>query len=460
MKSLRINRRSFLTGLGGAAVALPFLEAMLPRRAWAATGTPCRYVSMFGGVEQNNCVPSGTGAGYTMPGGLASLEAVRDHVMIVSGTQIEGTGPSGVTPPGGKSNPHHGNVMRPLLTGHASSEGNKIVNESTPDQLVADLHGGDTQFRSLEYRVQPAGYRQGPGVLSTTMSYDGSQAKVAQKSPQLAYESLFAGFVPPDADPADLQAQQKLLERKLSVLDLVKEHGDSLVSQVSRFDRQRLERHFDEIRDLETRLADITPVPVGDDCQQLPPPEPDPSQEDFPNTEHGGTSGYSGEDERGKVLVDLIHMALTCELTRVASLLITHEQCMMSLDPLWGVPYEMHDITHVDSVPNRFEVWDGITSWHAGFFARLVQKLADTPEPTGGSMLDSTVVVLMHSGGTSGHGCNNMVFPVAGPSSHLRIGEHVSLTGHPSQVFQTLISQLGVDQDLGDLPGLQPGMLV
>lgn len=427
----------------------------------AADAAPCRYVAMFGGIEQLQCVPSGQGAGYGMPPGLASLESVREHVMLVSGTTIDGTGPSGVTPAGGRTNPHHGNIMKPLLTGHRSTNDNHgIVSHSTPDQLFADVWGTDTHFRSLEYRAQPVGYRGGSSGVGTVLSYDGSQAKIPQKSPQLAFQSLFTGFVPPDADPADLEAQQKLLERKLSVLDLVKDRGDALVGSASGYDRQRLERHFDEIRDLERRLAEMPPASDSADCQELPDPGPDPTQESFPNTDHGGAAGYSGETERANVLVDLIHMALTCDLTRAATLLITQEQSMMSTEPLWGVPYELHDLTHNSDIPDRNTIWNEVTSWHASFFARLVEKLATTDEPTGGTMLDSTAVVLMHTGGPSAHGATNLVFPVAGLGSKLRTGEHVSVSGHPSTVFQTVLSALEVEQPIGELPGLQPAMLV
>ena len=74
-----------------------------------------------------------------------------------------------------------------------------------------------------------------------------------------------------------------------------------------------------------------------------------------------------------------------------------------------------------------------IPSWHGGFFAKLVARLAETPEPVNGAgnMLDSTAVVHMHSGGR-----------------------------HPSNLFQTIIAALGVDQDLGDLPGTLPDLLV
>jgi hypothetical protein len=464
-----IHRRTMLRGLGGAIVALPFLEAMLPRRASAANGNPCRYVAFFAGLEHRACVPSGTGAGYTLPTGLASvpapalpvpsLEDLRDRFSVVSGTGIEGTGPSGVTPPGGKANPHHGNIMKPLLTGYRSTtDDNGVVTSSTPDQLVADLWGTDTKFRSLQYRVQPIGYRAGTGSVKGVLSYDGSQALVPQTSPQLAYESLFSGFVPPDASPDDLEAHEKLIARKLSVLDLVERRADRLIPRLSGYDRRRLEQHFDQIRDLERRLAEIPPV-SGGDCAQLTDPGPDPTEDSYPNTEHGGSAGYSGEDERGHVMVDLVHMALACDLTRVASIMITQEQSVMSIAPLFGANYEMHDVTHND-IPDRSRVWDELTTWHAGFFAKLVDKLSATPEPTGGTMLDTTAVTLTYSGGPSGHGGTNMPILVAGVPSMLRMGEHISVSGHPCQVFQTVLHALGIDESLGDLPGLQPSMLV
>ena len=37
-------------------------------------------------------------------------------------------------------------------------------------------------------------------------------------------------------------------------------------------------------------------------------------------------TGYSGEEERAGVMVDLIHMAFTCNLTRVATLMLSDFQ--------------------------------------------------------------------------------------------------------------------------------------
>ena len=457
MPSLRIPRRSFLTGLAGASVALPFLEAMLPRNAWAAVDGPCRYVGMFAGVEQRACIPSGGGSGYTMPSGLASLEAVRDHVSIVTGLAVSNAPGA----QGGKANPHHGNIMMPLLTGCASTNENHGVPYSgSADQIVADVYG-DTHFRSLEFRAQAHGYRGASAGVKALMSYDtDGSPKVPQASPQLAYESVFTGFTPADASADDLEAAEKLRARRLSVLDLVKDRGDALISKVSNADKQRLDQHFTQIRDLETRLSDLPTVPTSGTCDALPIPGPDPSPEDYPNTEHGGTTGYADEDLRAQLFVELIHMAMACDLTRAATLMLTIEQSFMSLQPLFGAPYEMHDITHVD-VPNRSAVWDQITSWHAGFAAQLIQKLADTPEPTGGTMLDNTAVVYTHSGGVSGHGGSNIAFAVAGVPSKLRMGQHiVQPNGHPAHVYQTVLAALGIEQPFGEVPGIVSGLQV
>jgi hypothetical protein len=454
-----LNRRAFLTGLGGAAVSLPFLEAMLPRRAFAAQGAPCRYVAMFAGVEQRACVPSGSGAGYTMPTGLESLESVRDHISIVTNLEIPAAG-AGAPPAGGKANPHHGNIMMPLLTGYRSTnENNGVPTSASADQIVAEAVGADTHYKSLEYCAQPDGYRSGDAGIKWVMAYGASgNQKIAQRSPHLAWDSMFTNFTP--SNPADLEAKDKLLQRRLSVLDLVKANGDRLVANVGSWDRQRLERHFDEIRDLERRLTDI-PDTSAAGCDALPDPGADPAQQNHPNTAHGGTTGYTDEDARANVFVDLIHMALVCDLTRVATLVITSEQSTMSIDPLFGAPYEMHDVTHND-IPNRQAVWDAITSWHAGFFAKLVQKLVDTPEPSGGTMLDTTVVVLTNSGGPSGHGSSNMAMPIAGRPSVLRMGEHIVAQNgaHPCNLFQTAMHAVGVDHDFGELPGLVPSLLV
>src|SRR5688500_2830238 len=114
------------------------------------------------------------------------------------------------------------------------------------------------------------------------------------------------------SDPADLDARERLLARPLSLLGLVLARGDGLFASVGADDGQRLEQHFDRSRVLETRLADIS-VTSGAGCEALVDPGADPSQTDYGNTAHGGSTGYMDEDARARVFVDLIHMAFVCD---------------------------------------------------------------------------------------------------------------------------------------------------
>ena len=73
----RMHRRTLLRGLGGTAIALPFLEIMLPKKA-AAQQMPKRYAICFGGYSlvsdpdnsPDQTVPSRTGANYDLKAGL------------------------------------------------------------------------------------------------------------------------------------------------------------------------------------------------------------------------------------------------------------------------------------------------------------------------------------------------------------------------------------------------------
>lgn len=454
-----ISRRALLRGAGGAALALPLLESIWPRAARAATGAPLRYVIMVGGTEQHLAVPTQTGAGYAMPPGLASLEPVRDDVLLVSGISIPTpNGAMGSIPPAGRPHSLHGDVMPALVTGVRTDADAARYHAPSSDQVVAATLGGDTPFASLQFRAQPHNYKGSSGGIGGVISVraDGSQM-TPQTSPRLAWEQLAMGIAPDD--PSAIAAQMRRVARERSVLDLVLERGEVLRARVSTGDAIRLEEHFDRIRELENRLDSIGGTATGGACSPVADPGADPSQADYPSEHQGGTTGYSDETTRSEVFVDLIHMALACDLSRVAAFQSTIEQCFMSVAPRWGHNYEVHDLTHVD-FPERDAVWSSVISWQLGFFARLVAKLRDTDDG-GVPLLDNTVVVHTNTGGQTGHGSYDMTLAVAGRPSVLQRGVHVRDTGAmPCHVYQTAMQAVGVVTDFGEVPGIVPAMLV
>jgi len=91
-----LSRRTVLRGMG-AAVALPFLDAMMPARVSAAPAISPRLVaiemvhgsagSTSFGMRRNMWAPAVAGRGFDLTGSsLAPLEPFRDALTIVSHT--------------------------------------------------------------------------------------------------------------------------------------------------------------------------------------------------------------------------------------------------------------------------------------------------------------------------------------------------------------------------------------
>jgi hypothetical protein len=364
-----------------------------------------------------------------------------------------------------------------LLSGIRSTSPEFVCNGITSDQVIAELNAGQTTHKSLVFRAQPAFYVSGYSFAGRDyISYGpggGRSARIeAQASPEVAYRSLFTGFVPEDDDEAarfDFE-----LRARRSVLDLVLEKRARLVGSVGRADQERLERHFDEIRDLENRISALPPI-VGGQC--LVPPDPGADPPIGGDHEGGGTgavtpgSGYSDEHTRARIFADLIHMAFVCDLTRAASLQITVFQSHMNARPIadglgtlpgttrparWAsVGGDLHEVGHNGDPDNRGQIPSaGLLQWHVSHYAYLIDKLRNTPEGDG-SVLDHSVVVFTPEAGhglqlndassqNQTHSVENMVVLVAGRAGGFDPGEHVNGNrAHPATVLITAMQAAG-----------------
>jgi len=490
MRSRRISRRAVLLGLGGVGVALPALEIMLPRSARADI-LPRRFVLSYAGTSlgvasTKYVVPSGVGS-YELTPGLAPLgdHGVQSEVTIVSGMKIPWQ-TTGEIPPGGRPRNFHYYSVSPQIAGTHSeldvsdggdSVGRNVPLEPTADQILVEALSPDTKFDVLVYRVHAMEAGHFAQRLSWRRTQDGGVEQVDPIfSPRLAYESLFTGFAP--ADPAELAEAQFQLERKRSVLDLVHQRTERLLPLLGRADRERLERHFDEIRAMENRLAELTPGSGA--CTLLDPPGDDPA------TEEGHVNGgYSGEKERAEVFTDLIAMAFACDLSRIASFQITDWKSYLNMQTLYGPVLqahlqdpdsEQHAISHSGRVSDEELGLGGATSsaladvnvhFHVDIIARLVKKLRDVADIDGSSVLDHTALVMLFEGGqgynpesdppaeNDSHSTVNMMALVAGGAGGLQRGVHiVAADRHPAEVVISAMNAAGYQEStLGEVSG-------
>ena len=485
--SFKLSRRAVLKGMGGATVALPWLEAMLDSApALGQTSSPPkRYVVCFGGQSlggdndplHNDYVPNTVGPNYDLKSALAPLGdygGVKDEINVVSGLSIPVAG-GGPIPAGGRQDDFHVSSLSPLLSG-VRSNFSTVARGPTSDQVVADVIAGDTTFKSLVYRIQADWYLSvsapfGRDMISYKTDSGGNPVPIPPAiSPRQAFNTLFGNFTPPQ-DPAEVARQEFELRSRRSVLDLVRGSSAALLPKLGSADRVRMQRHYDEIRDLENRISALPPVATGI-CQKPADPGADPPLGGSQGTDASGeltydqNLGYSGEEQRARVFCDLIHMALACDLTRVVSLQFTMFQSHMNMYPLTGQPYDLHEIGH--SGLGTLGVSRGI-AWHMKHFGYLVAKLRDTPE-AGGSMLNNTALVFLHEGGHgydsssgrqySSHSTENMACLIAGRVGGLRPGRHVVATGmHPANVLITAMRAVGYPgNSLGEVSGSIPAL--
>ena len=464
-KKAHLHRRSFLAGIGGTAVVLPWLEAMgLPKASASTGGAPCRFiVSMTGTTLAPAMTPGTTGPGFELPYVFEPYEPIKDYVSLISGMRVTTGDPPG---PGGlRDTPGHGSMLIPQVTG--SREDRAYPRNATSDVVVSDAWAGQTRFPALHYRVQPNAYLGGVGYLSARGFAD---INGPVSSPRLAYDQLFTGFTPNGGGAGQPPSQR--LEQNRSVLDLVNRRSARLYSILGAWDRRRLERHFDEIRALEQRIRSIDEGPGGTTatmvrsgvCEPILDPGGDPAIDLFP-AQLGWLTGYSGEHERGRVLADLVTMAFTCDLSRVATYMIGYLSASMSFRDILGVNFDAHSLTHSPAQTalgqRGRQVRRDASRWYVDQFAYLLQRLHDTPEGQG-NLLDSTAAVLLWEHGSNGpHNRDNLVVTLAGLPRALRHSQHVRGNGrHPANALQTAMWAVGVREPLGEVAGIVDEMLI
>jgi hypothetical protein len=299
------NRRAFLRGAAGATVALPFLESLPERSPYAANDPPpvCAFfICGVQGVVKSKFFPDATGpltqAGLAAAGKATSqLAAHADNLLFLEGISW---------PPGTYMSDLHAEGLVAALTARRPAAGGTNATSGGPSAdayVAAFAHPGKPPISLYAGSVKSF---EGP-----RLSFAGPmQLNPVIDNPYNLYTELM-GL----ATPAGDVAAQQLLQSRKSVHDLVKEELTSLMQhpRLGATDRQKLQQHFDAIRD-----AEIT---MGALCTT--------TGLDIPALEALKTFKYDSHrtDEIVKLHMSLVAMAFACNYRRAASL-------------QWGDPYD------------------------------------------------------------------------------------------------------------------------
>ena len=147
-----IPRRTLLRGMG-AAVALPFLDSMVPSLARGETKAPVRMAFAYvpNGIDMRNWTLNYEGALDTLSPTLQPLAPYKQDVTILSNL-THNTGRALLDGAG-----DHGRCCGSYLTGVQVKKTLTDIKASVScDQLVANAIGRETRFPSLEVGLEDA----------------------------------------------------------------------------------------------------------------------------------------------------------------------------------------------------------------------------------------------------------------------------------------------------------------
>ncbi|WP_437564427.1 DUF1552 domain-containing protein [Sorangium sp. So ce542] len=430
-----------LRGLFGVTVALPFLETFAPRRAAAGTGDVppfAIFMRQANGVAQaTNDEPEMFWPSEVGPLSKESLERDSDRAVSelkdYAGQLILVRGVNFAFPGNGCGHSGGGNQCLTAARVSDDPSGNEslAMGESIDNRIATELNPAGVEPLTL-YAGRMAGY------INEVLSYRGpKQLRAAERNPFNAYKKLF-GLADVDAE-----AQQALAERRASVNDLVRGEMLALIGRkdLSKSDRERLELHFDSIRDLEASLA----------CE-LPPEEVAAMEAISPNV------GRSENVEAvARMQMDIIALAMACGVTRAATLQVG--------DGNDGTEYTIHGvrqksyhkISHrIDSdgsegppIEGAQELHHQIDRIHARMFKHLLDRLASYKLGSG-TLLDHGVAVWLNDNADKYHSYRKVPYILAGGAAgYLKTGQFVDMKVTNNKLLNTIGAAVGCKNGQG-----------
>jgi hypothetical protein len=307
----RVNRRAFLRGAAGVAVGLPFLESLPERSAWAAGEDPVfsLFICAVDGIVPASFFPSSLGPltrGTLAAEGKATskLAAHAENLLFLRGINW---------PFQSKGEPHAETLCMALTAAESVGSGSMAMG------------GGPSADWAIAERVQPgtppltlyAGNKRN-GYIAERLSF--SEAGVvtsAIDNPYTFYQKL-VGIVKSDGTtaPGGTEAERQLIESRNSIHDLVRDDLRGLMAnpRMSASDRQRLQQHFDAIRDIENTMGEMGNE-VAERCSatglELSKIE---AMAQFKYDSHGMT------EDLARLHISLVALAFACNYNRVATL--------------------------------------------------------------------------------------------------------------------------------------------
>jgi Protein of unknown function (DUF1552) len=436
-----LSRRTLLRG-AATAVALPFLDAMVPAFASAPKKAPIRMAFLYvpNGIMMDGWNPSYEGKLEKLPRILKPLDPLKQDILHI-GNLTHNTGRALLDGAG-----DHGRCCGSYLTGIQVKKTLVDIKSSVScDQLVANEVGKETRFPSLEVGLEDA-RQAGDCDSGYSCAYTNNLAWRSDTQPlpptldpRALFERLFG-------DGAVLSPEARLAqaEERRSILDHVMGDTNKLKNDLGATDRRKLDEYLSSIREIERQMEK-----AARDNTQVDPKMDKP---------YGVPADFA---EHFRLMTDIITVAFQADLTRVLTFLITREGTSRAYREL-GIPDGHHPLTHHQGKPELMEKVRQINEYHTAQLATWLTKLKSIKEGVG-TLLDNSMIV--YGAGLSDgnrHTHEDLPTIIAGSAGgYFKTGRRIVCRRETPMcnLFLTMMDRMGVKMEFfGDSSGHLNGL--
>ncbi len=466
----RVSRRWVLRGIGGVAISLPLLESFRPRSAQASDATPpfviffrqangvaCANNNNEIGSEPERFWPQAEGpltASSVAGRALDELSAHLGSLLVVGNVNMNNFN---------YGDGHARGALQGLTARGPTVEdaaGNSEAAGPSIDHFIGEqLHPGkDSLFL---YAGKSGGWLGGPCI-----SYRSSgMRRSAIHDPWNAYQTIVGGntSLPPEA-------RKEIVDRQKSINDLVRGQLTDLMGspKLSSVDKQRLQLHFDSVRDLELALS----CKLAQDAEALL---------------QGESPGFDSSDGHQVIKTTKQHMqlaalAVACGHTQSVAIQIgsgndganryPDKDGQLMADNFHYISHrrKSHD-SNGSIIPGSDLLHHQVDREFAKMFKFLLDELSKFSAIDGKPLLEKGLAVWYNDNGTGpGHSSKNIPVVIGG-SAHglLKQGQYIKAGGgseaNHAKLLNTIASAVGVRKasgalldDFGD-PSLPKGQI-
>jgi len=386
-----LPRRTFLRGMG-AAVALPFLDAMTPAgmtgqkaASAAAANKMTRLIcieevhGLAGcttfGASKYLYAPEQVGRNFTLvpDNPLSALDKYKDQLTIISNTDCKMA--EAFAPPeiGGD---HFRSSAVFLTQAHPKqTQGSDIWAGTSLDQMYAKQFGQSTPLPSMQFCIENLD-QAGGCTYNYSCAYTDSISWASPneplpmiRDPRVAFDMLFGAGATPEARAANRQTRR-------GILDWISGEVAGIRAQLGSSDKVRLDRYLDNIGEVERRIRMIEARNSSGEDRELP---------DAPA---GVPDSFS---EHMRLMFDLQVLALQTDMTRIITFK-TGRDSQNRVFPESGSLQPFHPASHHGDREDRILEFNKICKYRVSQVTYLLDRLKESVEGDK-TLLDKTMVV-------------------------------------------------------------------